>query len=118
MMEPLAPAGCDPHLIAAILQSDAIIHALQRELRQIDPNCLVPSDTLRALLRTHILRGEMLHGEQAAAARSRLVQAMSAYAEKRRTRSTGTFAAVNLDDPDEHVGDTLWHDKTQATGGG
>ncbi len=117
-MELLPPDVTDPHLVAAVLQSDTMIRALQRELRQIDPNCLVPSDTLRALLRTHILRGEMLHGEQAAAARSRLVQAMSTSSEKRRTRSTGTFPAVNLDDPDEHVGDTLRHDKTQAIGGG
>jgi hypothetical protein len=117
-MEPLPLEVTDPHLVAAVLQSDTMIRALQRELRQLDPNCLVPSDTLRALLRTQILRGEMVHGEQAAAARSRLVRAMSSNGEKRRTRSTGTFTAVSLDDPDEHVGDTLWHDKTQATGGG
>ncbi len=117
-MQPLSPEVTDPHLVAAVLQSDTVIRALQRELRLVYPDHLISSETLRALLRSDILRSEMLHGEQAAAARGRLVGVVSSNEEKRRTRSTGTFSAVIVDDPDEHVGDTLWHDKTQATGGG
>src|SRR5262245_1826314 len=104
----------DPHLVAAILQSDSMIRELQRELRLVNPNLMIPSETLRAVLRDQIIRSEILQGERAAAAQGIIAKAT----EKRKTRTTGTFSVAVPDDPDEHVGDTLRHDKTQASGGG
>ena len=113
-MESQPSQQADPHLVAAILQSDSLIRELQRELRLVSPNLLIPSETLRTVLRDQIIRAEILQDERATAAQGIVSRA----AEKRKTRTTGTFAVVAPDDPNEHVGDTLWHDKTQASGGG
>jgi len=64
------------------------------------------------------MRQEVLDSEHLTAAYAMLKQVNAISAEKRRTRSTGTLPAVPANDEDEHVQDALWHDKTQASGGG
>ena len=117
-MEYLPSEVTDGYLIAAILQSDDTVRAIRRELNQVYPNLLITSEAIRAVLRDQIIRQDVLTSEQLKAAHARLKEVSAAAAEKRRTRSTGTLPAVPVAEEDEHVRDALWHDKTQATGGG
>ena len=117
-MEHLPSEITDGYLIAAILQSDAAVRAVRRELNQVYPNLLISSESIRTVLREKLLHKEMLDSEHLKAAYGVLKQVNAVSAEKRRTRSTGSLTPVPSNEDDEHVRDTLWHDKTQASGGG
>jgi hypothetical protein len=115
-MEYLPSEITDGYLIAAILQSDAAVRAVRRELNQVFPNLLITSEAIRNVLRERIMRQEVLDSQHLQAAYATLKQVNALSAEKRRTRSTGTLPQVPSNEDDEK--DALWHDKTQAGGGG
>jgi hypothetical protein len=117
-MEHLPSEITDGYLIAAILQSDAAVRAIRRELNQVYPNLLISSEAIRSVLREMILRQEVLDSEHLKTAYLMLKQVNALSSEKRRTRTTVQLPQVSSNDEDEHVRDTLWHDKTQAIGGG
>ncbi len=117
-MQYLPSEVTDGYLIAAILQSDAAVRAIRRELNQVYPNLLITSEAIRAVLRDKIMRQEVLDSEHLQAAYAMLKQVNALSAEKRRTRSTGMLPPLPANEEDERLQDALWHDKTQATGGG
>lgn len=108
----------DGFIIAAILQSDAAVHAVQRELKLAYPNLIIPSDTIRQVLRDKVMRPDILDDAQIKTAYALLAQVNALSADTRRARKTGMLPPLPVHEPDEHVNDTLWHDKTQAGGGG
>ncbi len=116
-MQPLPSDITDGYLIAAILQSDAAIRAIWRELNQVHPHLLISSEAIRTILREKILCDDVLDSKRLEAAYTTLKQVNALSAEKRRTR-TGPLPTLPSNDDDEHVHETLWHDKTQAGGGG
>jgi hypothetical protein len=107
----------DALLIAAILQSDDVVHILQRELRQVYPNLNLTNEQILDLLHQDVIREGLLDESKLQSAIDVLAQAKAASYEKRATRSTGTFKAVPSKDAEEDVHD-MWHDKTMASGGG
>ena len=118
-MQGMPSEVADGFLIAAILESDAAVHAVQRELKLVYPELVIPSETIRQVLRSKVLRPDMLDDEQLKAAYALLASVNALSAEKRRIRQTGMLPPLPVPhDADEHVNDTLWHDKTQAGGGG
>jgi hypothetical protein len=117
-MEYLPSEITDGYLIAAILQSDAAVRAVRRELNQVYPHLLITSEAIRTVLRDKLMRQDVLDSEHIKASYAMLKAVNAISAEKRRTRTTGTLPVVSSNDEDEHVHDALWHDKTQATGGG
>jgi hypothetical protein len=107
----------DNLLIAAILQSDDVVHILQRKLRLIYPSLHFSKAQILDLLRRDIIREGLLDESKLKSATDLLAQAKAAAFEIRATRSTGTFKAVPSKDAEEDVHD-MWHDKTMASGGG
>ena len=117
-MEPMHSEVKDGFLIAAIIESDAAVHAIQRELKLVYPGLVIPSQKIREILRDSVLRPEILDDDHIKAAYALLAQVNAMSAEKRRTRGTGTLPPLPGSDAEEQVTETLWNDKTQAGGGG
>ena len=116
-MEHLPSEVTDGFLIAAILQSDAAVRAIQRELKLVYPGLTVSSMTIRDVLRNAVLCHDLMNDERVQSARAQLDQINALSAEVRRTRATGVFPALPSD-AEEHWFDTLSHDMKYATGGG
>ncbi len=108
----------DGFVIAAILQSDSAVRAIQRELRALYPGMVISSSMIRDVLRNAVLCQDMLADERIQSAQQQVDEVKALSAEKRRTRSTGVFAAVAAAEGEEHWRDTLWYDMTHAAGGG
>jgi hypothetical protein len=116
-MEHLPSEVTDGYLIAAILQSDAAVRAIQRELKLVYPGLTISSSTIRDVLCNAVLCHDLLEDERVKSARAQLDQINALSADKRRTRATGVFSALPSD-AEEHWLDTLSHDMKYATGGG
>jgi hypothetical protein len=116
-MEHIPSEVTDGFLIAAILQSDAAVRAIQRELKLVYPGLTVSSMTIRDVLRNAVLCHDLLNDERVQSARALLEEINALSAEVRRTRATGVFQAVSSD-AEEHWLETLSHDMKYATGGG
>src|SRR6185295_10767409 len=97
-MEYLPSEVTDGYLIAAILQSDAAIRAVRRELNLVYPDLLITSEAIRRVMRERIMRQEVLDSEHIQGAYATLKQVNAISADKRRTRSTGTLPALPSND--------------------
>jgi hypothetical protein len=106
----------DGFMIAAMLQSDAFVNAMQRELKQVYPQIAAEPELIRSILRNSVLRDQVLDPDYLAMAEAKLAQNR----EKRQTRGTGTLRAVptpKADDASEDK-DDLMNDKRLSSSGG
>ncbi len=108
----------DGFVIAAILQSDAAVRAIQRELKALYPGTVISSTMIRNVLRNAVLCQDLLADERIKSAQQQVAEVKALSADKRRTRATGVYTAVAAEG-EEHLRDTLWYDMTHhASGGG
>jgi hypothetical protein len=108
----------DGTLITAILESDDIVHAIQRKLRILYPELTVPSNTVRHILRERILCQELLSNERLSSARTQLATANAVPADKRLKSTRIAWTAIALTDGEESLWDILRYDMTYASCGG
>jgi hypothetical protein len=106
----------DGFMIAAMLQSDGFVNAIQRELKQVYPQITADLDLIRSILRNSVLRDQVLDPEYLAMAEAKL----ALNREKRQTRGTGTLRPIQTLKSSEanEDKDDLMHDKTLGTNGG
>jgi hypothetical protein len=71
--------------IGAILQSDAVLTVIRRELRRLSPEVKIDPDEIQTVLLNEVLKREVVDGEPAADAKRRLARAAS----KRLRESSG-----------------------------
>ncbi len=107
----------DGFVIAAILQSDAAVRAIQRELKTLYPGMVISSSTIRNVLHNAVLCQDLLADERIKSAQQQVAEVKALSADQRRTRATGVFAAAAAEG-EEHWRDVLWYDMTHAAGGG
>ena len=69
--------ACSPFLVGAVLQSDQVLGVLRRELKRISPKARIEVDELRSVLKEEVLKRDVVEGDEAGAARSRLKRAAS-----------------------------------------
>ncbi len=117
-MEQSSSEISDGFVIAAILQSDAAVRAIQRELKTLYPGRVFTSAMIRDILHNAVLCPDLLADERIKSAQQQVAEVNALSADKRRTRATGVFAAVAAAEGEEHWRDTLWYDMTHAAGGG
>ncbi len=108
----------DGFVIAAILQSDAAVRAIQRELKSLYPGMVITSSMIRDVLHNAVLCQDLLADERIKSAQQAVDAVKALPADKRRTRATGVFDAIAASEGEEHWRDTLWYDMTHAAGGG
>ncbi len=108
----------DGFVIAAILQSDATVRAIQRELKTLYPGRVISSATIRQVLHNAVLCQDLLADERIQSALQQVADVKALSADKRRTRATGVFSAVAASEGEETWRETLWYDMTHAAGGG
>ena len=75
-----------PFLIAAVLRSDSLVGVLRRELRRISPGAKLNEEELRAVLTDEVLKREVVFGDDAKVAASRVRRAANR-ALRNRTKS-------------------------------
>ncbi len=107
----------DGFVIAAILQSDAAVRAIQRELKALYPGMVITSSMIRHVLHNAVLCQDLLADERIKSAQQQVAEVDALPADKRRARATGVFAAA-ASEGEETWRDTLWYDMTHAAGGG
>jgi hypothetical protein len=69
--------ACSPFLVGAVLQGDQVLRVLRRELKRISPKARIEVDELRSVLKEEVLKRDVVEGDEAGAARSRLKRAVS-----------------------------------------
>lgn len=83
------------YTIAAALQSEPLLNALRRQLKQVAPRLRIEDDALAALLRDEVLKREVIEGDTAEAARAVFGRASRAAARaKARARQADVTAAA------------------------
>jgi len=60
--------------IGAVLQSEAVLSVLRRELKKLSPDVKVDPDEIQAVLVNEVLKREVVEGDLAAEARKRLAK--------------------------------------------
>lgn len=60
--------------VAAVLQSDAVISVIRRELRRLSPDIRIEADEVGAVLVNEVLKRDVLEGDQAADAKKKLAR--------------------------------------------
>jgi predicted type IV restriction endonuclease len=63
------------YLIGAIIQTDAVVDVVRRELRRVSPDVQIASEQIRSVLVAEVLKREVLEGENADAATKRVARA-------------------------------------------
>jgi hypothetical protein len=108
----------DRHLIAAVLQSDAVLIQVQREIYRLLPGISV--EELREILREGILRSDVTEGEQAEAAHELLDR--MAKLRSRGLTMTQTLKRVTsptkTDDEDDDDAFRIMKDDKRSSGSG
>lgn len=80
--------------LAAIVQSDAVVDVVRRELRRLAPDVKVQSEEIRANLINNVLKREVVEGEKATEARKR-VQRLTAKLERaKKPRVSGELKSI------------------------
>jgi predicted type IV restriction endonuclease len=69
--------GVNKFIISAILQSDAVLNLLRRELRRVSPGAKVEIDEMNAILSAGVLKREVIEGAQIEKAHARVKRASS-----------------------------------------
>jgi hypothetical protein len=108
----------DGTLIAAILESDDIVHAIQRKLRILYPELTVPSSSIRHILREKVLCQDVLNNERLSSAQARLAAVTTAPADKRRKSARAAWLSIARSEREESLWDILRYDMTYASCGG
>ncbi len=108
----------DRSIVAALLQSDAVIDAIQGELHALYPGRAIAATTIRRALRKAVARQELLSDEQSALAQTQLDGAATLRADKRQQTKVHAFPAAHVSEGEESVQEVLLYDKTYATYGG
>jgi hypothetical protein len=104
----------DRFMIAALLQSDTVVNAIQRELYTLYPGQTVASSAIRCMLRNGIVSQDVLNDERSTLAQAKLAGLTASHSGKNPRR--GSMIA---DTPcEETVQEVLLYDKTYATRGG
>ena len=67
--------ACGPSLIGALLRSDPLLSALRRELRRISPAAKIDESELREILSDDVLKREVVVGDEAKSAATRVKRA-------------------------------------------
>ncbi|MBX3134552.1 MAG: type I restriction enzyme HsdR N-terminal domain-containing protein [Gemmatimonadaceae bacterium] len=62
------------YAIGALVCSDSVVGVLRRELRRLNPDTRIDSELIQAVLRTDVLKREILEGEKAESARRSLAR--------------------------------------------
>jgi hypothetical protein len=107
------------HVLAAVLQSDAVLGQVQREIYRLLPGISI--EQLRSMLRSDLLQRGLVEGEDAQEAEA-LLKRMSALRARGLTE-TQTLKAVTgrekvAEDDEDDVYHILMQDKRSAGGGG
>lgn len=63
--------------LAAVILSDSVIEVVRRELRRVSPDAKIDLDELRALLRSDVLKRDVLEGDKADQAKKKIARASS-----------------------------------------
>jgi predicted type IV restriction endonuclease len=63
--------------IAAVLQSDAVVSVIRRELRRLSPDVRIEVDEIQSVLLNEVLKRDVVEGDQAADAKKKLARAAS-----------------------------------------
>ncbi|MCC7449070.1 MAG: hypothetical protein IT324_16750 [Anaerolineae bacterium] len=111
-MEPSSET-LDRFMIAALLQSDTVINAIQRELHTLYPGQVVASSIIRCMLRSGVVSPDILNDERSTLAQAKLA-GLTAHNSKHLTNGS-TIPVVPCE---ETVQEVLMYDKTYATRGG
>jgi hypothetical protein len=69
--------ACSPFLVGAVLQSDQVLGVLRRELKRVSPKARIEVDELRSVLKEEVLKRDVVEGDEAGSAKSRLKRAAS-----------------------------------------
>lgn len=85
------------YTVADLLQGDAVVTALRRELRRLFEGLKVTDDELRTIIANDIIKRDALDGDLPKAARSIVKRATNALAKKQGGRATGADAPVGVD---------------------
>ncbi len=113
-MELASSDTLDRFMVAALLQSDTVVNALQRELHTLYPGQTVAAATIRCMLRNAVVSQDILSDERSALAQAKLA-GLAAHTEKHAPARGSTLATAPCE---ETVQEVLLYDKTYATRGG
>ena len=70
------------YVVAELLQSDAIVGLIRKEMRRLFDNLKVADEQLRTILTTDVIKRDALDGDSAITARSTIKKATTALARK------------------------------------
>ncbi len=104
-------------VITAILESDAVVHAVQHELKTLYPDRVISPTSIRRILRDKVLCQELLNDERLGLAKTQLAKAKAQPFDSHRKRPV-SFVPASLADGEEALWDILWYDMTYASCGG
>lgn len=63
------------YFVAAMLQSDAVVDVVRRELRRVSPDVRIESEEIRDVLVNEVLKREVIEGDRASDARKKIARA-------------------------------------------
>lgn len=89
-------------VMGALLQSDSVIDVLRRELRRIDPGVKADKEELRSILED-VLKRDVIEGEAASKAKSRIQRASSRALRKRKSKKAVATPPPNSGSSDTTV---------------
>lgn len=81
--------ACSPFLVAAVLQSDQVLAVLRRELKRVSPKARIEVDELRSVLKEEVLKRDVVEGDEAKLAGTRLKRAAMRELRKRAIKAKG-----------------------------
>lgn len=84
--------------VGAMLQTDAVLDVVRRELRRVSPNVRIDSEQIRAVLINEVIKREVIEGEKAEEARKKIAKAAS-----KALRAASTKLAQKVDKQDSDV---------------
>ena len=101
--------ACSPFLVGAVLQADQVLGVLRRELKRVSPKAKIEIDELRTVLKEEVLKRDVVEGDEAGVARSRLKRAAS------RTLRKGSRASKSGNAPEPKPSDEADNRGVQET---
>jgi hypothetical protein len=63
--------------VGAMLQTDAVLEVIRRELRRLSPDVRIDTDQIKAVLASEVIKREVMEGEKAEEARKKIARAAS-----------------------------------------
>jgi predicted type IV restriction endonuclease len=93
--------------LGAILLSDAVVDVVRRELRRITPGLKVESEEIGALLRSEVIKREVLDCEKAVAAQKQVTRAANRALRKRQEEEKNESGIEAASDPQASASQAL-----------